>query len=266
MSTQRALIVTMAGTSTRFRATAGREVLKCLYHEGKMEESLLGFFTGIAQAHAFNAVRFVGGYQFDELQAAVGMLALAARTAGAESACVFNPDFATKGSGYSLLAGLRDLLRPGRRHNLDEILFMEGDLAVDRRTLAKVIAEPGDVFTACREPITAEKSVAVYQTLRGDLRFIYDPAHHSLTIPEPFCALYNSGQVWKFADLARLAAVVDRLTAAEEAGTNLVIVEKYFQAGGRAAVHTFDHWINCNTLADYHRARALFASDASCPR
>ena len=71
MSTQRALIVTMAGTSTRFRATAGREVLKCLYHEGKMEESLLGFFTGIAQAHAFNAVRFVGGYQFDELQAAV---------------------------------------------------------------------------------------------------------------------------------------------------------------------------------------------------
>lgn len=259
----RALLVTMAGTATRFRATVGRDVLKCLYSEGSEGDSLLHFYGRIAQAGGFAVVRFVGGYRFDDLTTAARAPAFRALTAGIDFACIDNPEFESKGSGASLARGLRAILDDPACAAVEEIVFMEGDLAFDLGTLMRLLAEPGDALTTCREPITAQRSVCVYRTPGDEVRFVYDPAHQALAIPEPFQAIYNSGQVWKFADLPRLDRVLRALTPEEDSGTNLGIVQNYFRGRPRPAVHTFEDWINCNTLDDYRAAQALLQRSVS---
>jgi YD repeat-containing protein len=260
MATKRALIVTVAGTSTRFRET-GATKLKCLHHEGEVADAILYFHLFAAHIFGFDAVRIVGGYQFEALEAIFQEDDIHRLASRLNLRCVFNPDFATKGSGYSLYLGVRELLAEGGAW--DEIVFMEGDLVLDLPALGRVVEEPGDVLTACREPIRAEKSVALYKNADGEMRFAYDPDHRRLAIAEPIQEIHNSGQVWKFADLPRLAAVVAGLTPEEQAGSNLAIVGKYFAGRKDPALVTFDDWVNCNTLPDYARARALLRREVA---
>jgi choline kinase len=262
MAPKRALIVTVAGTSTRFRET-GATKLKCLHHEGEVADAIIYFHLFAAHVFGFDAVRIVGGFQFQALEAIFqedDIYRLASRL---NLSCVFNPEFATKGSGYSLYLGVRDLLGGGDKCAWDEIVFMEGDLVLDLPALGQVVEAPGDVITACREPIRADRSVALYKNEEGEMRFAYDPDHRRLAIAEPVREIHNSGQVWKFADLARLAAVVDGLSAEELAGTNLAIVGKYFLGRKDPTLVTFNEWVNCNTLPDYTEARALLRREVA---
>jgi hypothetical protein len=261
-SGQKVLLITVAGLSTRFRATAGRDILKCLYHENDPRETLACFGVYAARAAGFDAVRFVGGYQFTELEAFLARPELRELVHSFDCACIENRDYATKGSCYSLYLGLRNLLDGPRGAQLREIVFMEGDLAVDLDGLRRISRAEGDVFTACRDPITADRAVAVYRTTGGVLRFAYDTGHSSLSIPEPFREIHNSGQVWKFADLGRLREVLGGLSVAALAGTNLEIVQPYFAGSCNSALVTFDRWINCNTLDDYRQARDLLRGDS----
>jgi YD repeat-containing protein len=262
MATRRALIVTVAGTSTRFRETGGTK-LKCLHHEGEVADAIIYFHLYAALIFGFDAVRIVGGYQFESLEAIFQEDDIYRLASQLNVRCVYNPDFATKGSGYSLYLGLRDLLDGEGGGTWDEIVFMEGDLVLDLPALGQVVEEPGDVLTACREPIRADKSVALYKNGDGEMRFAYDPDHRRIAIAEPVREIHNSGQVWKFADLPRLAAVVAGLTPEELAGSNLAIVGKYFADQKDPAVVTFNEWVNCNTLPDYTQARALLRREVA---
>ena len=79
--------------------------------------------------------------------------------------------------------------------------------------------------------------------------------HNVLTINEPFLAIYNSGQVWKFADKNLTEKIYSQMEQEEWQGTNLVFVEKYFTTLRRDEYEliTFNNWINCNTIDDYNR-------------
>lgn len=246
MSVDRTLVIPVAGTSTRFGATAGREVLKAIYREGPGGRTILGELLDAAP-DLFGAVVVVGGYRFEEL----GRF-LEAR-GDPRVTLVLNEHFQDWGSHYSMYLGLaRARTRPGCR----EIVLAEGDLVLDRAAFRALAQAEGSVLSSNREPILASKSVAFYQNLAGAITFLYDPRHRALTIPEPFVAIANSGQVWKFADMEVLDALLAEQTEPDFRATNLNFIQRYFQAlpPGRHQVLEFPTWHNCNTLDEYRRA------------
>lgn len=249
MARGRALIITSAGCSTRFSRSVGRDLLKVLYTEGSGDECLLAGQLSLVADAGFDSIIIVGGYEFDELRDFV------ARGGPRNSAVetVFNDKFREYGTAHSLACGLKAL---GNR-DFDEIVFMEGDLFFDAASFARMVAADGDVVTANRDLVRAEKSVVFYVTGDGRLRYIYDPRHRSLHIPEPFKILGNSGQVWKFRNAALLHQVMEEMGPGICEATNLVPIERYFNALGLEQVifSTFDAWFNCNTIDDFRAIR-----------
>jgi choline kinase len=257
MRPRRALVVTVAGVSARFRRSVGRDVLKCLYHEGHVEDSILHFTASFAVRAGFDVVRFVGGYQYDGLTAALDPWARRARTSGRDLGCIFNPEFESKGTAQTVYLGFRAVVDDPGLRDVGEIVLLEGDVVGDGATFEALAEAPGDVLTICCEPITASESVALYRTAAGELRFAFDPDHRSLTIVEPFEQIYNSGQAWKLADMSRLRHTMDALTDTDLCGTCLVILERYFQHSPAPELIAFESWTNCNTVEDYRSARGL---------
>lgn len=249
MSVKRALIITSAGCSTRFGLSVGKEVLKVLYHEGEPKECLLAEQLALAAPEELDTTVIVGGFAFDELCKFVDRHYNGDRRI--ETVC--NDKFREYGSCYSLACGLRTL----RDRRLDEIIFMEGDLFLDAPSFSSVVASERDVVTANRDMICADKSVIFYATPDGRLRYVYDTLHAVLRIDEAFTRLGNSGQVWKFRNTALLHDIIDRLGPGLFSDTNLLPVERYFNARGLEHVEfiTFDTWFNCNTIDDYHAIR-----------
>jgi hypothetical protein len=258
---RRALVVPVAGISERFRQSVGSDVLKCLYHEDRIEDSILYFTACYAASNGFDVVRFVGGYRYEQLTAALRTPALSRKASGRDFGCVFNPAFETTGAGQSVYLGLRDVLE--QAPDVEEIVLLEGDVVGDAKTLEALAVERGDVLTSCPEPITARRSVVLYRTTAGELRFAFDERHRSLTIAEPFQEIYNSGQAWKFADLPRLRRTMNALTHTDLDGTGLSIFERYFEGSSDPSVIAFETWVNCNTLADYHRALPVLQREVS---
>ena len=115
------------------------------------------------------------------------------------------------------------------------------------------------VLTINREPIYSNKAVALYVSTDGRPHYLYDTNHSSLTIPEPFLAVFNSAQMWKFQSAEKLHEAVASLTEKQLQGTNLEIIQAYFNKLTREEydVVTFDAWFNCNTVADYNIVREL---------
>ena len=138
---------------------------------------------------------------------------------------------------------------------MDEIVFAEGDLFFDSTNFKKITDSPANVITTNNDPIEAKKAVAFYLNLNGKVKYIYDTNHSSLEIKEPFLGIYNSGQVWKFSEPQKLFSSAENLTEEENKGTNLVIIQKYFdqiEAEKLQVIH-FEKWINCNTVEDYRK-------------
>ncbi|MDE5870848.1 MAG: licC domain protein [Muribaculaceae bacterium] len=239
----RTLIVTVAGTATRFNRDTDEPALKCLYNIGGAKNTLL--YQILSKASDFDEFIIVGGYLYGKLEAFVNSELGEFRD---RIKLVFNPEYSTFGSGYSLILGIQN-----SNPQSDEVIFVEGDLYFDNTDFERIKQSEKNVFTVNHEPITAKKAVVVYENEEGYLRYLYDTSHSYLRITEPFLAVYNSGQVWKFMDIVKLFRVVSELSAEQTKGTNLEIIQGYFGdlKPDQYEMVEFSVWHNCNTVKDY---------------
>lgn len=239
----RSLIITVAGTATRFNRDTEEPTLKCLYNIGGVRNSLL--YQILDKARDFDEYIIVGGYLFDKLEYFIDNELCEFKN---KIKLIYNPHYTDFGSGYSLILGIRNI-----NPSTEAVIFVEGDLYFDRFDFDKVKNSDKNVFTVNHELITAKKAVVVYKNENHQLRYYYDTGHQYLKIDEPFLSIFNSGQVWKFVDPVKLIAVLDNLSETQVKGTNLEIIQGYF--GDLAAddyqMVAFSTWYNCNTVEDY---------------
>ena len=243
----KSLIITVAGMSSRFNKDTKENVLKCLYFEDTPANSLISL-----QVHkAFDLVDeiiVVGGYKYEDL---VQFIRNEMKDVNHMIKLVYNEHYHDYGSGYSLLKGIEAV-----SDKTDEIIFIEGDLFFDTDSVVRIITSGKDVISVNNEPILSNKAVALYYDAAGHPHYIYDTSHSCLEIREPFTAIYNSGQMWKFINPARVHEICCSLTAAQEQGTNLEIIQKYFGVldSSETEIVRVNLWFNCNTVADYREA------------
>jgi len=243
-----AVVLTSAGVSSRFSRSLGREAVKCLYSEQGPEDTILHRQVSAASEMGLEPIVVVGGYRYGEVQKfCVRHLAW---VRGLE--LVENADFETTGTLYSLHLGLAAVLE----QDVDAVVFAEGDLLFDADSFRAVATGRKSVVSACAEPITAERSVALYFTLAGQVRYVYDPEHRQLIIPEPFRSIHNSAQVWKFHDLELLRTLTRSIGRERFDETNLGFIQEYFRtvAPDNIELVMFKDWFNCNTVTDYRDA------------
>lgn len=240
----KSLIVTVAGTATRFNQDTREDTLKCLYSIDGSENTLL--YQILDKARDLDEFVIVGGFLYTKLEKYVNEELHEFRD---KIKLIYNPEYRSYGSGYSLILGLQNASPLA-----EEIIFVEGDLYFESDDFDKVKKSMLNVITTNREPILAKKAVALYETTRHQIRYLYDTSHFFLEIKEPFLAIYNSGQVWKFKDMNKLAKVLEELTPAQVKGTNLEIIQGYFGDldPEQYCIIEFSTWHNCNTVADYN--------------
>ena len=243
----KSLIITVAGMSSRFNKDTEEDVLKCLYYEGTPANSLLSI-----QVHkCFDLVEeiiVVGGYKYDDLEFFIRQ---EMKDVNHKIKLVYNDHYYDYGSGYSLLKGIEVV-----SDKADEIIFIEGDLFFDTESVKRIITSSKDVISVNNEPILSSKAVALYFDANNYPHYIYDTNHSYLEIHEPFTAIYNSGQMWKFMNPSRVRDICQFLTPEQEQGTNLEIIQKYFGAykNSQFDIIRINLWFNCNTVADYREA------------
>ena len=243
----KSLIITVAGMSSRFNKDTKEDVLKCLYYEDKPENSLLSI-----QVHKtfdlVDEIIVVGGYKYKDLEQFVRQQM---KDVSHKMKLVYNDHYHDYGSGYSLLKGIEAVAE-----KTDEITFIEGDLFFDTEGVEKIINSKKDVISVNNEPILSNKAVALYFDANNYPHYIYDTSHSCLEIHEPFTAIYNSGQMWKFMNPARVREICQYLTPEQEQGTNLEIIQKYFgiYQCSQLDIIRVNSWFNCNTVADYQAA------------
>lgn len=243
----KSLIITVAGMSSRFNKDTKENVLKCIYYEDTPANSLLN-----TQVHkAYNLVDeiiVVGGYKYEDLE---HFIRQEMKDVYHKMKLVYNDHYSDYGSGYSLLKGIEVV-----SSEATEITFIEGDLFFDSESVEKIITSKKDVISVNNEPILSNKAVALYFDAHSYPHYIYDTSHSCLEIHEPFMAIYNSGQMWKFMNPMRLREICQFLTPEQEQGTNLEIIQKYFGSykSSRLDIVRINLWYNCNTVADYREA------------
>ena len=236
---KKALIITVAGTSTRFNQSVGGEWLKCLYFEEDSKNCLLCRI--LERAAEFEQIIIVGGYKYEALVKYVGSLH------DARIKLVYNEHFVDYGSGYSFYLGLKAV-----DVDVDEITFVEGDLYYDTKSFERMQKADGSVLCVNHELILSNKAVVLYFDTNHHPHYIYDTTHKSLQIDEPFESIYNSGQMWRFTDAALMRKVVAGLSDKEQQGTNLIIIQKYLDNYlGKLVIVPVETWYNCNTISDY---------------
>ena len=241
------LVITVAGSSTRFSRSIGRDCLKCIYTEGDMKDTLL--FRLLSINDGYDRFVIVGGHRFDELVSAIDSSFGDYKD---RIAMVRNRKYADYGSGYSLFLGLEKAMEYGP----DEITFAEGDLALSKEDMHDVFISEKDVITYNLRTIRSDESVAFYFDANGVPKYVYDTQHKLLRIEEPFSSIYNSGQVWKFTDIGRLKDIVSGMDENSWEDTNLIFINRYFGTQKRDDIELvpLKTWINCNTVTDYRRS------------
>lgn len=240
------LIVTVAGTSSRFGNSVGKPCLKCIYSPAGTKSSLL--YKIIHQPVDIDKYVVVGGYMYDVLE----------KTLESEFSqykdkiiLVKNEKYMEYGSGYSLYKGIEAVINT----DFDEIVFAEGDLFIDTETFVNVCNSHKSIITCNNEDILADKAVAFYFDMNNKIRYIYDTGHNALKIDEPFLSIFNSGQIWKFAKAKYMRKVYEEMKEKDWQDTNLVFIEKYFRGldSDKYEILKFRHWINCNTIQDFEK-------------
>ncbi len=246
----KALVITVAGCSSRFSESIGKPVLKAIYCEESLEQGLLWRMLSLAAPY-FEKIVVVGGFQFEHLEEYLFSLPSALTE---NVSLVNNVHFADRGSGWSLYEGLFTI----QYDTLDSVLFAEGDLFVDKESFASLCEGHEDALTYTNHLIDASTSVVYYEDTRHHPHYLYDTAHNALMVPEPFLRIFNSGQIWRFGDPKRLFDLIENMTQEELSGTNLELVNRYFRSCQLDEVEMveFKEWINCNTIGDYRRAFA----------
>lgn len=247
-----ALIITVAGISSRFGKSLGREALKCIYSEGGIENSLLHRLLDLSSS--FDRIVIVGGYRFGELEEYISHVSDNNINLKDKPVLVYNSHFEDRGSGWSFYLAIETLR--GDLPDLDSIVFAEGDLYFDKESFDLVYKSNRDVLTSNTHVIDASKSVAFYCDRDFRPHYIYDTSHGLISVSEPFTRIYNSGQVWKFANPVKLLDLSKDMPKSLHSQTNLELINRYFSVGSidDLDVVEFKEWINCNTVDDYRRA------------
>lgn len=242
------LIITVAGTATRFNRDTQENTLKCLYYTDDANYALLPQL--LSNCGVYDKYIIVGGYLYEKLEQFVKK---ELNSYGDKIELVYNEHFQDYGSGYSLYKGIEAVRESG------EVTFVEGDLYFTCETFKQVYDSEKSVITINREPIYSNKAVALYVNADGKPRYLYDTNHQTLTVPEPFKAIFNSGQMWKFKSSVRLHEAVNSLSEKQLQSTNLEIIQAYFGElnAEEYDVVIFNEWYNCNTVADYNQVRKL---------
>jgi len=238
-----AVIITLAGMSSRFSRSVGCECHKSFYRETVEDGCLLDWQLDLARRHDFKQIVLVGGYKYEDLERLVRN-----NHADLPVKLVHNDHFADWGSCYSLCLGVEAV-----NGDAGAVVFLEGDLLFDSQTFDELVALNDDAITATRSIVEARSSVAFFTTEDGRLKYVYDTRHESLKVDEPFTRIGNSGQVWQFSDVAKLKETVRGLSKDDWKGTNLVPIMKYYEGVDARTVRVcqFNAWFNCNTVADY---------------
>lgn len=242
----KALIITVAGSSTRFSRSIGKDCLKCIYYKNDFSESLL--YKMIYRDLSFDKYIIIGGYKFAELKWAVENYF---KDLADKIILIDNKKYSEFGSGYSLYLGLKSIIDL----NFDQVVFAEGDLWFNENSFSDIINSNKNVITFNRESINAKKSVVFYFDNKNTVHYIYDTSHSCLEIKGPFVSIYNSGQVWKFADSAYLNKTFFNLNESEWQGTNLVFIQHYFESLCESEFELIElkQWLNCNTIQDFNK-------------
>lgn len=236
------LIVTVAGTATRFNRDTEEEVLKCLYYKDSPDYSLL--YQILWKSDEMDEIVIVGGYLYEKLTCFIQQHC---KPFLSRIKLVYNEHYITYGSGYSLLKGIE------AAKSASEIVFVEGDLYFDSTDYEQVLRSSKDVLTVNREFILSDKAVVVYINSEDQIRYVYDTRHQFLCLPEAVKAIYNSAQIWKFTNVRKLSDVILKLSSEQIQGTNLEIIQGYFCNinAGDVRIIPMETWYNCNMVSDY---------------
>lgn len=246
----RVFLTTVAGSATRFSESVGKPTVKCIYNREDPNKTLLNHM--LTQAKDYDVFVVVGGFRISDLEDYINkVLSEEFRN---KILLVNNEQYAEYGSGWSLYLGVKAVFDKYGT-SFSELLFAEGDLFVDDSSFDAVAGSLSSVITINSEPIRAKKAVALYYDLNEVPHYIYDTSHGQLSINEPFTAVYNSGQIWKFTDIELLNKLMNEMDVKCHEGTNLVLINEYFQSlaksGKNIDVIPLNTWINCNTINDF---------------
>ena len=99
------LVITVAGSSTRFSKSIGKDCLKCIYTESSAEDTLL--YRLVSMNDAYDRFVIVGGFRYDELLKFIDSSLVQYKD---RISAVRNEKYAEYGSGYSLLLGLEEAM------------------------------------------------------------------------------------------------------------------------------------------------------------
>ncbi len=238
----RAAIITLAGLSTRFRKSLGKDVLKAIYKENGYK-SILDILLDYCE-NGINDIYIVAGYKYDDLKDYIDE-----NYKNLNINIIYNKNF-TLGSNESLLCGIRALNK-----TYDEVLFIEGDLIIDKESFNNIIEDKSNVITSNKEQINAQTSVLYYVNKNNKIVYKYDTKHELLEITEAFKTISNSGQIWKFTDITLLKEVCSIFLKEDMNNTNLATIDKYFNKilFENISFVEIKQWFNCNTINDYKK-------------
>lgn len=243
-------IITVAGISSRFNKDIPEDekILKCLYYDEKPEDTLI--YHMLEKLEYADNIVIVGGYKFQDLTNYIDEHI--PQILKEKIILVDNPHFSDLSSGYSLYLGIKEAL--DNYDDISEILFVEGDLDIDIESFLNVIKSNKNVLTYNHEPIYSNKAVVLYQNENDEYQYLFNSDHGMLALKEPFKAIFNSGQVWKFQNIGLLKIANDNFKENIIEDTNLGIIQKYFdlvENKDEIEIFGFEHWVNCNTRKDY---------------
>lgn len=254
----RAAVITVAGVSSRFNEgiEEERKCLKAIYTEGTASDTLL--FHLLKKCSYADRIVIVGGYKYEDLERYVGEWV--SEKEKTKIVLVYNDHYADLTSGYSLYLGLEEAFR---LPDLEEILFVEGDLDMDDGSFEAVRDKKGDILTFHCSPILASRDVLFYRDKAGAYKYLFNSSHGLLQIDEPFSCIYNSGQLWKFVDVERLKEANRAFYEKDKRETNLGIIQEYLDRRQREKVTLLPlrRWTNCNTREDYGRIRKYWEEE-----
>ncbi|MBO4899318.1 MAG: hypothetical protein J5509_03445 [Lachnospiraceae bacterium] len=245
-------IITIAGISSRFNEGVAESEArhKIIYYESDPTDSLL--YHLLIKCGSYDRVILVGGSRYEAVEEYCSQLPADLRN---RISLVYNDHYSDLASGYSLYLGLKHLFDENPVNDIDEVLFVEGDLDIDRASFNRVVESDGDVLTYSHEPIYSNKAVVLYRDGEGRYRYAFNSEHGLLHIEEPFSVILNSGQMWKFKTSDKLKAANEKFYSEDKGGTNLKIIQNYIDLCDNDAFELIglDRWTNCNTREDYHK-------------
>ena len=244
----RAAVITVAGISSRFNenVSENEKQLKAVYHVKDKSETLLQHL--LIQCSYADEIIVVGGYKFDDLK--IYIEKVVPRELSDKTELIYNRHYKDYSSGYSLYLGLNKVFENA---NVEEVLFVEGDLDIDQKSFEKVVRSSKSVLTFNYKPIYTSKAVVFYSDENGHFQYAFSPMHGMIRINGLFSSIFNSGQMWKFMETEMLKEANNIFGRSKKSGTNLEIRQEYINliSPDQIELIGLEEWTNCNTREEY---------------